>query len=74
MPQRVLSNHELARMVDTDDEWIVARTGITQRFIANGHETTATLAAGAAREALDIADEGAVLLLIQVRPRIIKLA
>ena len=56
LPQRVLSNKELARMVDTDDEWIVARTGISQRFIASGHETTATLGTGAAREALDIAD------------------
>ena len=56
VPERVLSNRELSRMVDTDDEWIVARTGISQRFIANEHETTATLGAGAARKALDIAD------------------
>ena len=56
VPQKVLSNKELARKVDTDDEWIVARTGISQRFIASGNETTATLATGAAREALDIAD------------------
>ena len=56
VPQKVLSNKELARKVDTDDEWIVARTGISQRFIASGNETTATLATGASREALDIAD------------------
>ena len=56
VPKRILSNSELARMVDTDDNWIVARTGISQRFIANEDETTATLGADAAREALDIAD------------------
>ena len=56
IPERVLTNHELARMLDTDDEWIVGRTGISQRYIANGNETTATLGTGAAREALDIAD------------------
>ncbi len=56
VPQRTLSNHELARMVDTNDEWIVARTGVSQRYIANGHETTASLGTAAAREALDIAD------------------
>ncbi|MDP7545575.1 MAG: 3-oxoacyl-ACP synthase, partial [Anaerolineales bacterium] len=43
-------------MVDTNDEWIVARTGISQRYIANGRETTASLGTAAAREALDIAD------------------
>ncbi len=56
VPEQILSNNELARMVDTNDEWIVARTGISQRHIAHGHETTATLATGAARRALDIAD------------------
>ena len=56
VPKRTLSNSELAQMVDTDDKWIVERTGISQRFIANEEETTATLGADAAREALDIAD------------------
>ncbi|MCH2539779.1 MAG: ketoacyl-ACP synthase III [Anaerolineales bacterium] len=56
VPKRILSNSELAQMVDTDDKWIVERTGISQRFIANAEETTATLGADAAREALDIAN------------------
>ncbi|HJO33411.1 MAG TPA: beta-ketoacyl-ACP synthase III [Anaerolineales bacterium] len=56
VPERALTNRELARMVDTSEEWIVGRTGISQRFIANGHETTASLGTAAAREALDIAD------------------
>jgi 3-oxoacyl-[acyl-carrier-protein] synthase-3 len=43
-------------MVDTDDEWIVARTGIKQRYIANGKETTASLGVKAAKAALDTAD------------------
>lgn len=55
-PSRVLTNHELARMVDTDDEWIVSRTGVHERRIASSDETTASLALDAARHALDGAD------------------
>jgi 3-oxoacyl-[acyl-carrier-protein] synthase-3 len=56
-PERVVTNHELAQIVDTNDEWIRSRTGIHQRRIAvDPSETTATLAAKAAREALEIAD------------------
>jgi 3-oxoacyl-[acyl-carrier-protein] synthase-3 len=53
LPERVLGNHELAQMVDTSDEWIRERTGITQRHIAGEGETTATLATAAARAALN---------------------
>ncbi len=56
VPERVLTNHELARMVDTTDEWIVSRTGIKQRHIAENDETTDSLAVAAAQEALEKAD------------------
>ncbi len=52
MPERRVSNAELAETVDTTDEWIVARTGIRFRHIAAPHETTATLAAASAQKAL----------------------
>jgi 3-oxoacyl-[acyl-carrier-protein] synthase III len=55
LPVRCVSNDELAQTVDTSDEWIVARTGIRFRHIAGPEETTATLAADAARRALDAA-------------------
>ena len=53
LPRRCVSNAELARTVDTSDEWIVERTGIRQRYIAADDETTATLGTAAARAALD---------------------
>jgi 3-oxoacyl-[acyl-carrier-protein] synthase-3 len=52
LPQRRVSNQELAEQVDTSDEWIVERTGIRFRHIAGDGETTATLATAAARAAL----------------------
>ena len=55
LPARMVSNAELAQTVDTSDEWIVERTGIRNRHIAGDGETTATLAADAARRALDAA-------------------
>jgi 3-oxoacyl-[acyl-carrier-protein] synthase III len=55
LPVRRVSNAELAETVDTSDEWIVERTGIRARFIAGEGETTATLAADAARRALEAA-------------------
>ena len=55
LPKRSVSNAELAQMVDTSDEWIVERTGIRNRFIAGDDETTATLAADAARLAIEAA-------------------
>jgi 3-oxoacyl-[acyl-carrier-protein] synthase III len=56
VPEQVLTNHELAKTVDTSDEWIVSRTGIRQRRIANGRETTCSMAVEAARHALEVAD------------------
>jgi 3-oxoacyl-[acyl-carrier-protein] synthase III len=53
LPKRVLTNRELEEMVDTTDEWIVQRTGITQRYIAGEGETTASLGEQAARAALE---------------------
>src|SRR5688500_7974719 len=54
-PSRVLTNVELATMVDTSDEWIVTRTGIRERRIAADDETTTTLSVYAARDALAVA-------------------
>lgn len=56
-PERVLTNAELEKMVDTTDEWIVTRTGIKERHIARDDQATSDLAAEAARRAL--ADAGA---------------
>ncbi|MDQ3874572.1 MAG: ketoacyl-ACP synthase III [Actinomycetota bacterium] len=51
-PERVLTNHDLARMVDTTDEWIVERTGIRERRIAAPEEALSDLCLPAARQAL----------------------
>ena len=52
LPSRILSNDELARSVETTDEWIVQRTGIRERHIAAPGEMTSDLAVNAARAAL----------------------
>ena len=52
LPSRILSNDELARSVDTTDEWIVQRTGIRERHIAAPGEVTSDLAINAAKAAL----------------------
>ncbi|WP_416896734.1 MAG: beta-ketoacyl-ACP synthase III [Minwuia sp.] len=59
LPDRVLTNADLAAMVDTSDEWIVARTGIRQRHIAAEGETTSDLAVQAATKAMEAAGVGA---------------
>ncbi|PVB63289.1 beta-ketoacyl-ACP synthase III [Labrenzia sp. 011] len=56
LPEKILTNDDLSKMVDTSDEWIVQRTGITQRHIAGEGEMTSDLALAAARRAL--ADAG----------------
>jgi 3-oxoacyl-[acyl-carrier-protein] synthase-3 len=53
LPQKVLTNAELAARIDTSDEWIVQRTGIHQRHIAADGEFTSHLAINAARAALE---------------------
>ena len=67
LPKRCVTNAELAQTVDTSDEWIVERTGIRSRYIADDSETTATLATEACRRALehagiDAADIGLIVL------------
>ena len=53
LPSNVVTNDELAKRVDTSDEWIVARTGIRQRHIAAEGETTSDLAVAAATRAME---------------------
>lgn len=55
LPKRAVPNAEMAQMVDTTDEWIVARTGIRNRYVAAPDETTSTLATAAARQAIEAA-------------------
>jgi len=53
LPHKILSNDDLAKMVDTTDAWIMSRTGIKRRHVASEGETTSDLAFEAARSALD---------------------
>ena len=55
LPEKRLTNDELAKMVDTNDEWIVQRTGIRERRIAGPGETTASLGTAAGRRAIEAA-------------------
>jgi 3-oxoacyl-[acyl-carrier-protein] synthase-3 len=59
LPEKILTNAELAKMVDTSDAWIVDRTGIRRRHIARDGETTSDLALRAAQAALADAGIGA---------------
>src|ERR1700735_3354481 len=52
LPERVVTNDELARTVDTSDKWIRERTGIRQRHFSGPHETATFTATAAARDAL----------------------
>ncbi len=53
LPQRRVTNFDLAKRVDTSDDWVVQRTGIRSRHIASEGETTSSLALAAARQALE---------------------
>ena len=55
VPRAVLTNADLERIVDTNDEWIVSRTGIRERRVAAAHETTASMAAVAGARAIAVA-------------------
>jgi 3-oxoacyl-[acyl-carrier-protein] synthase III len=55
LPERIITNAEMEKLVDTSDEWIAARTGIRQRHIAAEGQTTGDLAYGAALAALESA-------------------
>lgn len=57
VPDRVLSNDDLATMVDTSDEWIRQRTGIAERHVASDGDTTFSLSLRAAQAALEVADQ-----------------
>jgi 3-oxoacyl-[acyl-carrier-protein] synthase-3 len=71
-PAQVLTNADLERMVDTNDEWIVQRTGIRERRVAAAHETTASMAAVASLRAIRTAgidpDEIDLILLATLTP------
>ncbi|MEJ5211269.1 MAG: beta-ketoacyl-ACP synthase III [Burkholderiales bacterium] len=56
LPERILTNADLERLVDTSDQWIVERTGIRERHIAAEGEYTSDLAVAAARRALEMAE------------------
>jgi len=67
VPDRVVLNADLERLVDTSDEWIRSRTGISERRVASANETTGSLALSAARAALEdgtIATEDVDLILV----------
>lgn len=55
LPEKVLTNADLEKLVDTSDEWIVSRTGIRERRIADENQASSDLAVEAARRALDAA-------------------
>ncbi|SEM87223.1 beta-ketoacyl-ACP synthase III [Nitrosomonas marina] len=56
LPEKVLTNHDLEKMVETSDEWIRTRTGITQRHIAEKNQKASDLALYASREAMKAAN------------------
>ena len=55
LPERIMTNADMEKVVDTTDEWIRDRTGITQRHIAADDQFTIDLAEQAARNALQMA-------------------
>ena len=58
LPEKVLTNADIEKIVDTTDEWIRSRTGIARRHIASPEETTSTMATAAARRAMEMAGVG----------------
>jgi 3-oxoacyl-[acyl-carrier-protein] synthase-3 len=59
LPEKVLTNHDLEKMVDTSDQWIQERTGIKKRHVAQDNETTCDLAEKASLRALEAAGKSA---------------
>ena len=55
LPEKVLTNEDLSKMVDTSDEWIIERTGIRKRHVAADDEVTSDITTAAARDALEAA-------------------
>jgi 3-oxoacyl-[acyl-carrier-protein] synthase-3 len=72
LPEKVLTNAELEKMVETSDDWITSRTGIKERRIASDSESTSDLAAKAAQAALENAeinaDEIDLIILASITP------
>ncbi|MFV0414799.1 MAG: beta-ketoacyl-ACP synthase III [Chthoniobacterales bacterium] len=72
LPERVMTNADLEKIVDTSDDWITSRTGISERRIADENETTSTMAAKAGAAALEQAgiqaDEVDLILVATVTP------
>ena len=72
LPERVLTNADLEKMVETNDEWIVSRTGIKERRIASAEQSTSDLAANAALAAMEnagiSADEIDLILVATITP------
>ena len=56
LPNKILTNKNLESLVDTTDEWIIERTGIEQRHIAEDNETSSSMATKAALDALKSAN------------------
>jgi 3-oxoacyl-[acyl-carrier-protein] synthase III len=62
LPEKVVTNEDIAKTLDTTDEWIYSHTGIRSRHVAGEGESTSTMAAEAGRRALEAAglDAGAL--------------
>jgi len=75
VPDKILTNADLSKMVDTSDEWIMTRTGIKERHIASDEETTALLATEAAKNALAKAnlqaDEVEIIIVATITPEMV---
>ena len=56
LPKKILTNHDLAEKIDTSDEWIKKRTGISQRYVVSKNESVVSMGAKAAKAAMDMAD------------------
>ena len=56
LPEKIVTNYDLEKTVDTSHEWIVTRSGIHQRHIASENETASSMAEHAARKALEAAN------------------
>ena len=56
LPEKVVTNHDLATRIDTSDDWIVTRTGISQRHMAAATEATSDLGTIAAQRAMAAAN------------------
>ena len=52
VPETVITNEDLTKIIDTSDEWIRTRTGIERRHVLSGNETAVEMGIGAAKKAL----------------------